>query len=100
MIAVLCQADPNCPESLTAEQAEGAGSPCLFDRAKTGPRLIPILLPLVQRRSRHRVMGNQQEQQAPVLERVHMDLQLQWPHKIPRLMGLSDTKTHELLQAP
>jgi hypothetical protein len=43
MAAVLCQADPNCPESVAAEQAEGAGSPCLFDRAKTGPRLIPIL---------------------------------------------------------
>jgi hypothetical protein len=43
MAAVLCQADPNCPDSVAAEQAEGAGSPCLFDRAKTGPRLIPIL---------------------------------------------------------
>jgi hypothetical protein len=43
MAAVLCQADHNCPESVAAEQAEGAGSPCLFDRAKTGPRLIPIL---------------------------------------------------------
>jgi hypothetical protein len=43
MVAVLYQADPNCPESVAAEQAEGASSPCLFDRAKTGPRLIPIL---------------------------------------------------------
>ncbi len=43
MAAVLCQADPNCPESVAAEEAEGAGGLCLFDKAKTGPRLIPIL---------------------------------------------------------
>ena len=43
MAAALCQADPNCHESVAAEKSEGAGGPCLFDRAKSGPRLIPIL---------------------------------------------------------
>ena len=43
MAAALCQADPNCPDSVAAEKSEDAGGPCLFDKAKTGPRLIPIL---------------------------------------------------------
>jgi hypothetical protein len=43
MAAVLCQADSICPESVAAEKAKGAGGLCLFNKAKTGPRLIPIL---------------------------------------------------------
>ena len=43
MAAVLCQADPECSESIAAEKTEAAGGPCLFDKAKTGPRLIPLL---------------------------------------------------------
>lgn len=43
MAAVLCQADPDCPESVVAEKSENASSPCLHEKAKTGPHLIPIL---------------------------------------------------------
>jgi hypothetical protein len=43
MAAVLWQADPNCSESVAAEKSEDTGGPCLLDKAKTGPRLIPIL---------------------------------------------------------
>ena len=83
MAAVLCQADPNCPESVAAEQSEAAGGPCLLDKSKTGPRLVPILflarLPLIQGRGRHWTMGNPQVPQVFILEGVYLDLRLQWP---------------------
>jgi hypothetical protein len=43
MAAVLCQADPDCPELVAAEKSEVTCGPCLFDKAKSWPHLISIL---------------------------------------------------------
>jgi hypothetical protein len=35
MAAVLCQADPDCPEPVAADKSEVICGPCLLDKAKT-----------------------------------------------------------------
>jgi hypothetical protein len=84
---VLCQANPDCPESVAAEKAEDAGGPYLFDKSqnRTAPDPHPLhgpsmysprsQLPLLQRWSCNRALGNQQE---PQVKSIHMDLRLQW----------------------
>jgi hypothetical protein len=42
MAAVLFQAGPDCPELVAAEKSGDAKGPCLVDKAKTGPHLIPL----------------------------------------------------------